>query len=149
MALRPVQGFKQTDVRNFIRKKIEVIESVVKDQLIDAAEQFVADARSVNTYKDRTSNLRGSIGYVLLKDGNDVFGNFEGAQIGQQKARQLTSQIKSEHPKGYVLIVVAGMDYALYVESKGYDVITGSSQEAEDNLQQQFNRLKQQLKKVK
>lgn len=143
--------FTEKDIRNFIRKKIEVIEDVVKDQLVDVAEQFVADARTVNTYTDRTSNLRGSIGYTIVKDGEEIFGNFEGVivQTGNATARALVSEVQADYPKGFALIVVAGMQYASYVEAKGFDVLTGSSQTAEVSLERQFDRLKQQLRKVK
>ena len=141
--------FTENDIRNFILKKIEVIQDVVKDQLVDVAEQFVADARTVNTYKDRTSNLRGSIGYAIVKDGVEIFGNFDGVAEGQAKSKQLVNEVQADYPKGFALIVVAGMNYAVYVEAKGFDVLTGSSQTAESNLKRQFDRLSRQLKKVK
>jgi hypothetical protein len=147
MALRP--QFTKKDIRDFIRSRVEVIDGVVKDQLLDAAEQFVADARSVDTYKDRTGNLRGSIGYTLYKDGNEVFGNFEGASDGGKIAQRLIKGIKADYPRGYALIVVAGMNYAAYVEAKGYDVVTGSSQTAESDLERQFDKLKQRLANVR
>lgn len=141
--------FTENDIRNFIRKKIEIIQTVVKDQLVDVAEQFVADARTVNTYKDQTRNLRGSIGYAIVKDGAEIFGNFDGVAEGQAKAKQLVNEVQADYPKGFALIVVAGMNYAVYVEAKGYDVLTGSSEIAETNLKRQFDRLSRQLKKVK
>lgn len=141
--------FTEQDIRNFIRKKIEVIQDVIRDQLVDVAEQFVADARTINTYTDRTSNLRGSIGYAIIKDGAEIFGNFDGVAEGQAKAKQLVSEVQADYPKGFSLIVVAGMSYSIFVEARGYDVLTGSSQIAESNLKRQFDRLKNQLKRVK
>lgn len=140
--------FNQNDIRRFILKKIEVVENVILDQLIAVGEQFVADARTTNTYIDRTSNLRGSIGYVILKDGSEIFGNFEGIATGQQIAKQFVKRISGEHSRGFVLIVVAGMEYAAFVEAKGYDVVTGSSQGAETNLERSLDRLKKQLGKI-
>ena len=37
---------------------------------------------------------------------------------------------------GFVAVVVAGADYALYVESKGYDVISGPCNELNGLLKQ-------------
>ena len=37
-----------------------------------------------------------------------------------------------DYPKGMVLIGVAGMGYAAAVESRGYDVITGSAPNSND-----------------
>jgi hypothetical protein len=141
--------FRKNDIRNFITSRIEKLEATVFDQLQQIGEQFVADARTVDTYTDRTSNLRGSIGYVIVKDSKEVFGNFDGITTGVEHARQFIRKISGDYPKGYVLITVAGMNYAAAVESKGYDVITGSSQSAESNLTRAINRLKQALSKVK
>lgn len=147
MAVKFKPKFTENDLRNFIRKKVQIIEDTLLDLIKQTAEQFISDARSTQTYQDRTRNLRGSIGYVIVKDGEEIFGNFEGVAEGTSQAKLLTSEVKSEHPRGYVLIVVAGMNYAVYVESKGFDVLTGSSQLAEQDLQRSFDRLKEQLKK--
>lgn len=90
-------------------------------------EQFVNKARLSDTYRDRTGNLRSSIGYVILKDGGIVDSNFEGIAEGVTKGKDVANEVAMEYPKGFVLIGVAGMDYAAYVEAKNYDVITGSA----------------------
>ena len=148
MGLRLTPQFSEKDIRKFIESKIKIIEDVVFDQLVDAGEQFVADARSVDTYTDRTSNLRGSIGYVIYKDGIEVFGNFEGTIEGQETSKRFIQKIVGENNKGYALIVVAGMEYGAAVESKGFDVLTGSGQLADENVKSAFNRLKTQLAKL-
>lgn len=149
MALRITPAFKSSDIRDFIRRRIERLEEVVIDQLKDCGEQFVADARSVNTYTDRTGNLRASIGYVIAKDGREIFGNFQGIASGTSVGRRKIKTILGDNSKGFVLIVVAGMEYAAAVEAKGYDVITGSSLSADSFLTRQIDRLRQQLKKLK
>jgi hypothetical protein len=148
MALRFKPNFSKKDIRDFIRSKVQVIENILLDRLKQCGEQFVADARSTSTYTDRTRNLRGSIGYVILKDGTEIFGNFEGVSTGQATAQKFIRSVKGDYPRGFVLIVVAGMNYAAAVESKGFDVITGSSQTAETGIQRSFDRLKQSLKKA-
>lgn len=45
----------------------------------------------------------------------------EGKAEGLRVLKELVPNVK-----GYTLICVAGMEYGLYVEAKGYDVITGS-----------------------
>jgi hypothetical protein len=149
MALNLIPQFKTSDITAFIRKRIEVLEDVVLDQLKDCGEQFVADARSVNTYTDRTGNLRASIGYVIAKDGVEIFGNFEGIASGVSVGKRKIKSILGDNSKGFVLIVVAGMEYAAAVESKGYDVITGISLSADSFITRQIDRLRQQLKKLK
>ncbi len=43
----------------------------------------------------------------------------EGSRKGLEYAREIISQ----HPKGFTLVVVAGMEYASFVNAKGFDVL--------------------------
>ena len=96
-------------------------------------ERFVNKARSNNTYRDQTGNLRSSIGYVILKDGQIVEQNFlTGKNIGIEKGKQFAKKLSDLYPKGFVLVGVAGMEYARYVEAMNYDVITGSQPESNE-----------------
>lgn len=90
-------------------------------------EQFVNKARLSGNYKDRTGNLRSSIGYIILKDGNVIDKNFAGNQEGVSKGQQVANEVALQYPQGWVLIGVAGMEYAAYVEAKNFDVISGSA----------------------
>ena len=90
-------------------------------------EEFVNKARSVSTYKDRTGNLRVSIGYIVLAKGKVVAKNFVGKGKGKIAGTQIANEVAANYPNDYVLIGVAGMKYAAHVEAKGYDVITGSA----------------------
>lgn len=80
-------------------------------------------------YADQTRNLRGSIGYFILKGGavvNYGFGNDEQHSAkGEAAARTAVQGVQKK--SGYQLVFVAGMDYASYVESKGYNVITSQA----------------------
>lgn len=89
-------------------------------------EQFVNDARMIRTYRDQTGNLRSSIGYIIAKDGKIIQENVTGTPEGQAHAKQTAEEVLRENQKGLVLIGIAGMEYAAAVESKGYDVISGS-----------------------
>ena len=92
-------------------------------------EEFVNKARSINTYQDQTGNLRSSIGYVIAKNGRVLRKNYKqvgGANKGVTKGLNLADKAAAEHSDGIVLIVTAGMEYGLYVESMGYDVLSGS-----------------------
>jgi len=120
--------------QNDIKKRREFIQSVLAKRIFEmlsyTGEQFVAVARQLADFEDQTGNLRASIGYVIVKDGKVVKYDFnsskvgtEGAQIGLKHAKKLAS----EFSQGWVLIGVAGMDYAAAVESKGFEVISTSS----------------------
>jgi len=115
-------------------------------------ENFVNNARSVNSYLDQTGNLRSSIGYGIVKNGQVVTKNFERKNKAIKKAVQeggdgvdvglrFLLQMALDHPRGYVLICVAGMKYAAAVEANGYDVITNSSSLATDELKESLAKL--------
>jgi hypothetical protein len=110
-------------------------------------ESFVTEARNTETYKDRTGNLRSSIGYIILHNGEQLFESFKstGGKDGVSKAREVVDEIKQKFPSGFVLIGVAGMDYAAAVEAKGYDVITSSALQAETSLRIAIKRIESKL----
>jgi type IV secretory pathway VirB6-like protein len=108
------------------------------DVLHAVGEQFIADARNNGTYTDRTGNLRSSIGYIIYKDGKPFNDSFPGNKTdGIRTWPQVASGQAKVPQKGFALVVVAGMNYALYVEAKNYDVITGSSYDAAEKLLKQ------------
>ncbi|MVM35264.1 hypothetical protein GO755_34905 [Spirosoma sp. HMF4905] len=112
-------------------------------------EQCVNHARTVDTYRDQTGNLRNSIGYVIVRNGeilksnfqqsvtnrNPKTGRFESGKTGTQVAKELANQLINDFAsEGWGLIVVAGMNYALAVESRGLDVLTTAEQLAKSEL---------------
>ncbi|MEG1553762.1 MAG: hypothetical protein RR363_01930 [Rikenellaceae bacterium] len=87
-------------------------------------ESLVAYAKDRHNYTDQSGNLTNSIGYVVVHDGKPVFfGGFnqpgEGKDAGYKLAMEMAARVSST----FSLIIVAGMDYADYVEAKGYNVI--------------------------
>lgn len=89
-------------------------------------EVFVNSARNTRTYRDHTRNLRGSIAYAIVFNGDIQKKNLSGTAEGTEKAMELIGEVKSNEKEVAELIGVAGMEYATCVESRGYDVITGS-----------------------
>jgi len=109
-------------VDDFEKDKIEKIYQT----LCYIGENFSNDSRTVRTYKDQTSNLRSSIGYVVGFNGIVKKRDIKGNTAGRSRATELSDQVLKQNKQGFVLIGFAGMEYAAAVESKGYDVITGS-----------------------
>lgn len=101
---------------------------------------FVTNARTIDTYKDQTGNLRSSIGYVITHNGVMVVNNFEATlnEDGREQGEQYAIELSNQTPGKYVLICVAGMNYAGYVEAMGYDVITGSELLAKQDFKKYF-----------
>ena len=119
-------GFSQGSINNRIDRFVVSIEQRIIWTLAMVGESFVNDARNIKTYQDQTGNLRSSIGYIIAKDGVIIQENVEGKAEGVAQARKIAREVLRDNSKGFILIVVAGMEYAAAVESKGYDVITGS-----------------------
>jgi hypothetical protein len=138
--------FTNADLDKMFAIRINRIEDAVLSRLTFIGETFVNSAREKGAYSDQTGNLRSSIGFIVLKNGKVINENFQLAEKGTDKTKGLNSgkayikKLKEKFKKGYVLICVAGMDYAAAVESKGKDVITGSSIEAEQELDKLFKR---------
>lgn len=144
----PIKRLTPTaEIDRYITGRVEAIKKAIVYNLFAVGEQVVNHARSLPSlsaadfkgrkipphqpnYMDWTANLRSSIGYVVAVDGEIVqMSSFdvvkeggEGAKGGKEYAMQLVR----DFPKGIVLIVVAGMNYASYVSAKGYDVLDSS-----------------------
>lgn len=141
-----VPKFTSADIKRMIAAKVDRIEQAILLRLSRIGEQFITDARTNGAYTDRTGNLRSSIGYVVLKNGEQYtrggFQQIKAGSKGTATGARVLSEAIGKFPRGYVLIVVAGMNYAASVESKGKDVLTGSSQTAVISLQRTMEKFK-------
>lgn len=135
MMIKP--KFTQAQFNKDLEARFGIIEEQILSRLIYIGERFINDARTNGTYNDITGNLRSSICYVVLKNGVK---KSPGAIPAQSK--NFIKDLISQHLKGYVLIVVAGMNYAAAVESKGKDVLTGSVPAAKAALRKAFKSFK-------
>ena len=113
-----------------INATIDAFESRVISQFIWAyvymGEEFVNKARVINTYTNRTGNLRSSIGYAVIVDGNIFQQDIEAVGDILHETQQLIEELRTRWD-GIVLIGFAGKSYAAAVESYNFDVITGSA----------------------
>lgn len=104
-------------------------------------EQFVKDARKMKRsdggFGDVTGNLRSSIGYFILKDGQIIKSDLKGKSSGKSAAQQLLDSIPKK--TGLQLIGIAGMNYASLVESKGKNVISIQAEAALIDLKDLLN----------
>jgi len=120
-------------IENHIDRRVKDRMEKLTKILVYAGEKFVQLARDNGDYRDITGNLRSSIGYVVLNDGEVIKESFKKSGKGSDKAtgvmeaRVLADDLAQTHNKGLVLIGMAGMDYALSVENiNGKDVISSS-----------------------
>lgn len=136
----------QQEIGRYLMEARQRMERALLRTMQYCGEAVLRVARSTNSYKDQTGNLRSSTGYVIAIDGRiaaqssfqTVKQGGEGAATGAEYARKLVSQ----YPKGVVLIVVAGMEYAAYVANRGYDVLDSAELEAERIVPRMLKTLK-------
>ncbi len=111
------------------------VRQVAIDTLTYVGEACVTEARNNGRYKDQTGNLRSSIGYVVVDNGRIVQQGasqkfLEGTQ-GETEGVRYSRDLAAEVGKGIALIVVAGMEYAVYVEARGLNVLSSAELLAE------------------
>ena len=92
-------------------------------------------------YIDDTGYLRASIGYAIYRDGQLLHQDF--TQLGESSSKATADEVAAQYRDGIVAVIVAGADYAAAVESKGYDVISGSSMQLKDIFQGYIEMVKQ------
>lgn len=125
--------------RKAVKHLMVIGESVVK---------YARDDKSLaRHYTDRTGNLRSSIGYVVVQDGMIAFSSFDGnTEKGKAAGRNYAIEVaQSLSPNKTYLVWVAGMEYASYVEAKGFDVISGSGNWLESNIVKEREKFKRYL----
>lgn len=116
-----------------LNEKREQLIKALNVRLMQLAEEAVTYSKDNKGYQDRTANLKNSISFALYLDGEIVvskIGAIPKAEevVGGQDAvgealQNYAQQDSVVAPKGYSLIIVAGMNYGKYVEDKGYNVL--------------------------
>lgn len=126
-------NFSIADVQKDMAAKMESIVEATVQALVELGRECVDYARSIPPevgFNDVTGNLRSSIGFKVFRDGTPVAEDYvqvlNGAE-GVEKGRALADQIGSKCGQNQTMLVItAGEEYAVYLESKGRDVLTSS-----------------------
>ncbi|PWB04580.1 hypothetical protein C5O24_11945 [Paramuribaculum intestinale] len=132
-------NFNINDIDATFKAWLAEVDRQLIESLTRVGEEAVKLAKMIppeRGFKDRTGNLRSSIGYVVLVDGKPVnvaFAAVKGGHAGVNEGQRLALQVGSK-TEGYALVVVAGMNYAVHVESKGRDVLTSAEKFAEKEV---------------
>ncbi|GIM52044.1 hypothetical protein CAPN004_10740 [Capnocytophaga cynodegmi] len=112
----------QNKIDRYLAEEVAKREKVFIDALTRIGEECVIEARENGDYLNQTGNLRSSIGYAIIKNGRIVssssFDAVNNAKEGKGQSKKLINDLLSEFSQGIALIVVAGMNYAAYVETK-------------------------------
>lgn len=120
-----------------VAQRLQQFEARAQDVLVTklkrVAREQVKRAKLVNPpkgYYDDTGDLSSSKGAMVFVDGIEVYNYYTLTDQGQQgieEGKKLAREVGSQ-TTGVALVVTAGMFYARYVEDKGKDVISGTSE---------------------
>lgn len=124
----------QKDIMFHIDKKVEAIRDAVISVLFDVGLQCVTEARNNPGYMDQTGNLRSSIGFCVVHEGQivekvlsrDLGDGGPSSAAGMSASDRLMERLAQGRRSGFSLIVAAGMSYAVYVEGRGRNVISSA-----------------------
>lgn len=102
----------------------ENLEKAIIFALKELGEELAKYAKENHTYSDQSGNLTNSIGYAIVRNKEMVYyGGLNQPGISMDSALQTALKMAQSTQSAYSLIIVAGMNYAAYVEAKGYNVI--------------------------
>lgn len=146
MAIRP--NFTRDDVKRTFDRFLAVVKKKQIVRLQKLGEMCLIEARNNKGYMMQTGALLSSTGYMIFDDGVALHTQFDAASGAESNAAQdgikagesLAEKVGKE-TKGVALVVVAGMNYAMYVEAKGYNVLTSAEHLAERELPRMLEKL--------
>lgn len=111
----------------YITKQVQYfqqqVELAMKLLLQEFGEELVAFAKDTHTYTDRTGNLTNSISYAIVRHKEILYYNEVQREEANAAALKVAMKMAESLSDAYSLIVIAGMNYAAFVESRGYNVI--------------------------
>ncbi len=117
------------EIRDYLNQEVQKNVHRVIASLQYVGETVVNEIRTshISDWNDDTGNLRSSVGYIIALDGQPIgmsdFERVDGPNRdktdvdGSQEGRYYAQGLCNLYPQGIALIIVAGMEYAAYVEA--------------------------------
>lgn len=146
MAIKP--NFTKDDVRKRFDAFLNEIEKKQIARLQRLGEMCLVEARTNKGYMMQTGALLSSTGYEVFVDGVAIHSQFDAASGAESNAAEMgiksgqsIAETIGKGTKGIALVVVAGMNYAAYVEAKGYNVLSSAEHLAERELPRMLEKL--------
>ena len=147
--------FTQDDVRKRFDAFLNEIEKKQIARLQRLGEMCLVEARTNKGYMMQTGALLSSTGYEVFVDGVAIHSQFDAASGAESnaaetgiKSGQNIAETIGKGTKGIALVVVAGMNYAAYVEAKGYNVLSSAEHLAERELPRMLEKLISNIKRA-
>lgn len=152
-------GIKADFTRDDIKKRFDAFLDAVKQAQIERlqklGEMCLIEAREHKGYMMQTGALLSSTGYEIFVDGVAIHSQFDAASGAESSAAatgvttgQAIAEDIGKQTQGIALVVVAGMNYATYVEAKGYNVLSSAEHLAERELPQMLEKLIDNIKRA-
>ena len=152
-------GIKANFTPEDVRKRFDAfLTEIEKKQIVrlkQLGEMCLINARNNKGYMMQTGALLSSTGYQVFVDGVAVHSQFyasswaeSGAAATGMKGGQSIAERVGKETKGVALVVVAGMNYAAYVEAKGYNVLSSAEHLAERELPRMLEKLITNIKRA-
>ena len=144
---------KLDEIHNTLMKESQRVERLTIRALSYLGEQCVTrvrDREGDKSWYDRSGNLRSSVGYVISHNGNIVqysdFNQIKQGSEGVKVGKDLAEEIVKRYSNDYVLVIVAGMNYAEFVEAmENKNVLASAELFARKELPGMMSKLKKQL----
>ena len=153
MAIKP--NFTKDDVRKRFDAFLNEIDEKQIARLQRLGEMCLVEARTNKGYMMQTGALLSSTGYEVFVDGVAIHSQFDAASGAESnaaetgiKSGQNIAETIGKGTKGIALVVVAGMNYAAYVEAKGYNVLSSAEHLAERELPRMLEKLISNIKRA-
>ncbi len=153
MAIKP--NFTKDDVRKRFDAFLNEIEKKQIAKLKRLGEMCLVEARTNKGYMMQTGALLSSTGYEVFVDGVAIHSQFDAASGAESnaaetgiKSGQSIAETIGKGTNGIALVVVAGMNYAAYVEAKGYNVLSSAEHLAERELPRMLEKLISNIKRA-
>lgn len=146
---------KLSEVHDMLMREAERVERLTIRALSKLGEQCVTkirDRAGDKSWYDQTGNLRSSVGYVIAHNKNIIqyssFNQVKQGSEGVKTGKDLAEELAKKYSNNYVLIVVAGMNYAEFVEAMdNKDVLASTELWAREQVPLMLEKLKRQIAK--
>lgn len=149
MGFRLEPMFTTSEMKQIADRMEKEMNDAILEQLIKVAERAIEIVRLKSKgqggYNDDTGNLRSGTGFIIHKDGRVVHRDFKASGKGTDKQTGLDTGLKAAleilRDNGWGIFLVSGMEYAGWVEAKGYDVLSGAQTGLDQALAQAFREI--------
>lgn len=146
---------KLSEVNDMLMREAERVERLTIRALSKLGEQCVTkirDRAGDKSWYDQTGNLRSSVGYVIAHNKNIIqysaFNQVKQGSEGVKTGKDLAEKLAKRYSNNYVLIVVAGMNYAEFVEAMdNKDVLASTELWVKEQVPLMLEKLKRQIAK--